>query len=75
MIKGVVFIAGGVLMSLEIAASRALAPYYGSTIFVWSSLISVLLTALACGYYVGGVWRTGNLLMPSGRPCCWGPGF
>jgi len=54
LIKGVVFIAGGVLMSLEIAASRALAPYYGSTIFVWSSLISVLLTALACGYYVGG---------------------
>jgi len=54
LIKTVVFISGCVLMSLEIAASRVLAPYYGSTIFVWASLITVLLTALAAGYYMGG---------------------
>jgi spermidine synthase len=54
LIKTIVFISGSVLMSLEIAGSRVLAPYYGSTIFVWSSLITVLLTALAVGYYAGG---------------------
>ncbi|MDD5020435.1 MAG: fused MFS/spermidine synthase [Candidatus Omnitrophica bacterium] len=54
LIKAVVFISGCVLMSLEIAGSRILAPYFGNTIFVWSSLISVLLMALAGGYYAGG---------------------
>ncbi|MCG8431373.1 MAG: fused MFS/spermidine synthase [Candidatus Omnitrophica bacterium] len=54
-IHAVIFICGSVLMSLEIAASRLLAPFFGSTIFVWASLISVLLTALACGYFLGGI--------------------
>lgn len=53
-IKIVVFMCGSVLMALEISGSRILAPYFGNTIFVWASLIGVLLTALACGYYVGG---------------------
>ena len=53
-IKIVVFICGSVLMALEISGSRILAPYFGNTIFVWASLIGVLLTALACGYYIGG---------------------
>ncbi len=50
----IVFISGGVLMSLEIAGSRILAPYFGNSIFVWGSLISVVLTALSLGYYWGG---------------------
>lgn len=53
-IKAAVFVSGSVLMSLEMAGSRVLAPYYGSTIFVWASLISVFLVALAFGYYAGG---------------------
>jgi spermidine synthase len=50
-----VFVAGGVLMSLEIAGSRALAPHFGSSVFVWGSLISVFLIALSVGYYLGGM--------------------
>ncbi len=50
----VVFVSGAVLMSLEIAGSRVLAPYFGSSIFVWGSLISVVMTALSIGYYWGG---------------------
>jgi hypothetical protein len=49
-----VFIAGLVLMGLEIAGSRILAPHFGSSVFVWGSLISVFLIALAVGYYLGG---------------------
>ncbi len=50
----VVFISGAVLMSLEIVGSRVLAPYFGSSIFVWGSLISVVMAALSIGYYWGG---------------------
>src|ERR1700745_424295 len=50
----VVFISGAVLMALEIVGSRVLAPYFGSSIFVWGSLISVILAALSVGYYWGG---------------------
>ena len=50
----VVFISGAVLMALEIVGSRVLAPYFGSSIFVWGSLISVVLAALSLGYYWGG---------------------
>ena len=50
----VVFVSGAVLMALEIVGSRVLAPYFGSSIFVWGSLISVFLTALSIGYYWGG---------------------
>src|SRR5918993_642923 len=50
----VVFVSGAVLMSLEIAGSRILAPHFGSSIFVWGSLISVVMAALSIGYYWGG---------------------
>ncbi len=50
----VVFISGAVLMALEIVGSRVLAPYFGNSIFVWGSLISVVMTALSIGYYWGG---------------------
>lgn len=55
MLKLVVFMAGGVLMALEITGSRLLAPYFGSSIFVWGSLISIFLAGLSIGYYIGGV--------------------
>lgn len=50
----VVFLSGAVLMALEIVGSRVLAPYFGNSIFVWGSLISVVLAALSLGYYWGG---------------------
>src|SRR6266513_1496571 len=50
----VVFVSGAVLMGLEIVGSRVLAPYFGSSIFVWGSLISVVMAALSIGYYWGG---------------------
>ena len=53
-LKVVVGIAGAVLMALEILGSRVLAPSYGSSVYVWGSLISTFLTALALGYAWGG---------------------
>ena len=50
-----VFVSGAVLMALEITGSRVLAPYFGTSAFVWGSLIGVFLGALSLGYKIGGV--------------------
>jgi spermidine synthase len=50
-----VFLSGAVLLGVEITASRVLAPTFGSSLFVWGSLIGIVLTGLAIGYWVGGV--------------------
>jgi len=65
-LRVVVFGSGAVLMGLEIVGSRVLAPFFGSSVYVWGSLISIFLAALSLGYYFGGVaadrWpRTGLL--------------
>jgi spermidine synthase len=49
-----VFVAGAVLLGVEIAASRVLAPFFGNSLFVWGALIGVVLTGLAIGYWIGG---------------------
>ena len=41
-------------MVIEILGSRVLAPSFGTTLHVWSALITVTLAALAIGYAVGG---------------------
>ena len=50
-----VFLSGAVLLGVEIAASRVLAPTFGSSLYVWGALIGVVLTGLSIGYWVGGV--------------------
>ncbi|HSL65034.1 MAG TPA: fused MFS/spermidine synthase, partial [Gaiellaceae bacterium] len=50
-----VFTSGAVLLGMELAASRVLAPYFGNSLFVWGSLIGVVLAGLSIGYWLGGV--------------------
>ena len=50
-----VFIAGGVLLGLEIASSRVLAPFFGNSLYVWGSLIGIVLAGLSLGYWLGGI--------------------
>ncbi|MCR4316956.1 MAG: fused MFS/spermidine synthase [Planctomycetes bacterium] len=49
-----VFFAGAALMALEIVGSRLVAPWYGSSIYVWGSLIGIFLGAMSVGYFAGG---------------------
>ncbi len=53
-LEAVVFLSGGIVMMYELAGSRVLAPYVGTSIFVWASLIGVILGSLSLGYYYGG---------------------
>ncbi|MGO9646236.1 MAG: spermidine synthase [Candidatus Bathyarchaeia archaeon] len=50
-----VVVSGVAVMSLEILGSRLLAPFFGNSVFVWGSLIGVVLAALSGGYYLGGM--------------------
>jgi spermidine synthase len=53
-LAGAVFLSGAALLGLEIVASRVLAPAFGSSLYVWGSLIGVVLAGLAVGYWLGG---------------------
>ena len=48
------FVSGFVIMSLELLGGRLLAPYFGSSIYVWGSVITVFMLALSVGYLTGG---------------------
>lgn len=63
-----VFLTGASVMVIELLGTRMIAPFYGASLYVWSSLISVTMIALAIGYFVGGRWadrakRTGLSLI------------
>src|SRR6478672_8729109 len=49
-----VFVCGAVVMIYEIIGSRIVAPFIGTSTYVWTSLIGVILGALSLGYYLGG---------------------
>lgn len=57
---------GALVMVIEVVGSRVIGPFFGVSLFVWTSLITVTLLALALGYAVGGYasdrWRSPSML-------------
>ena len=56
----IIFVTGAIVLSLELLASRILLPFFGSSIYIWTSILSVTLIFLAFGYQLGG-WITSKV--------------
>lgn len=61
MLNLVVFISGALMMVLEMAGGRVLAPHVGTSAIVWTSLIGVVLACLALGSWAGGIFADRKL--------------
>lgn len=49
-----VLVAGMVSMGVEMSASRLLAPFFGTSLYIWGILIGLILAYLTIGYWLGG---------------------
>lgn len=50
-----VFLCGAALMIIELTGSRILAPFLGTSLVVWTSLIGIILASLSLGAWWGGM--------------------
>ena len=48
------FFSGAVTMILELAGSRLVAPFFGTSLIVWTALIGIIMTSLCFGNWLGG---------------------
>ncbi len=49
-----IFITGAAVLALEVLASRIMTPYFGVSLYIWASILSITLVSLAVGYQLGG---------------------
>jgi MFS family permease len=61
-ILSLAFCAGFSIMCFELLGGKLLAPYFGSSVYVWGSIITVFMLALSIGYLIGGKF---SLFAPS----------
>lgn len=54
LVLALAFSSGFIIMSVELLGGRILAPYFGSSIYVWGSIITIFMLSLSLGYLVGG---------------------
>lgn len=50
----IIAICGWLVMELEILGGRMLHPFFGSSVYIWGSVIGVFLLSLSFGYLLGG---------------------
>ena len=48
------FFSGAATMILELAGSRLVAPFFGTSLIVWTALIGIIMTSLCFGNWLGG---------------------
>lgn len=68
---------GFLIMGVELLSGRIMAPWFGSSIYVWGAIITVFMLSLSIGYYIGGRFslrdpslaRLGGIIL-LGAACC-----
>lgn len=60
-----VFVVEFCYMGMELLASRLLSPYFGTTLDVWTSILSVVLAAGAVGNALGAQWSRDGVASPA----------
>jgi len=48
------FINGFVIMTIELLGGRVMSPYFGTSVYVWGSIITIFMLSLSLGYLWGG---------------------
>jgi len=48
-------VCGALIMVVEVLGSRVIGPFFGVSLFIWTSLIAVTMISLSLGYAIGGV--------------------
>jgi len=54
------FCSGFCIMGIELLGGRILAPFFGSSVHIWGSIITVFMLSLSFGYLAGGKLSTQN---------------
>lgn len=52
------FSSGFSIMGIELLGGRILAPYFGSSVHIWGSIITIFMLSLSLGYLLGGRFST-----------------
>jgi len=47
-------------MAVELIGAKMMAPYYGSSLYVWATVLAITLFALTTGYFIGGLLSEKN---------------
>ena len=53
-IYGFAILEGATVMAVELMAARMLAPWFGTSLYVWTTVMAFTLLGLALGYFIGG---------------------
>ena len=49
------FLEGGSVMACELIGAKLLAPYFGTSLYVWAAVLGITLGGLMTGYFLGGI--------------------
>lgn len=58
----IAFLEGSSLMAIELLSSKIIAPYYGNSLYVWTSVFTNTIAGLTLGYFIGGQLSKKNQL-------------
>ena len=50
----ILVIEGAALMAVELTGAKLVAPFYGSSLYVWTAVLGITVSGLTLGYYAGG---------------------